>query len=159
MASQHRALMLAAWRETMAFDSRPRLARIGCSTLVLAGSIDSAVAMNHARMLHDGIPGARLVVVDGTGHALIWTTTRGTGGGLAPGRSMRFVYFSFMKMRPTACRRIAPEHGSYRPELWLHASLGGPSWTGLGMITSEGDSGAEAEPLVANDPLLRGHLL
>ena len=76
MASQDRALALAAWRETIAFDSRPRLTRIGYSTLVLAGSIDSAVAMNHARMLHDGIPGARLVAVDGAGHALIWTTTR-----------------------------------------------------------------------------------
>jgi pimeloyl-ACP methyl ester carboxylesterase len=60
----------------MAFDSRPRLTRIRYSTLVLAGSIDSAVAMNQARMLHNAIPGARLVVVDGAGHALIWTTTR-----------------------------------------------------------------------------------
>lgn len=71
----------------MAFDSRPRLARIGCSTLVLTGSIDSAVAMNHARMLHDGIPGARLVVVDGTGHALIWTARSSSVRSAATSRS------------------------------------------------------------------------
>jgi hypothetical protein len=28
--------MLAAWREMMAFDRRPRLAEIRCSTLVVA---------------------------------------------------------------------------------------------------------------------------
>lgn len=75
IASQDRALMLAAWRETMAFDSRPWLARIACPTLVLAGSNDVGVPLHHARTLHDGIPTARLAVVQGAGHALIWTHT------------------------------------------------------------------------------------
>ena len=30
--------MVSAWRETMAFDSRRRLAEIGCPTLVVAAS-------------------------------------------------------------------------------------------------------------------------
>jgi pimeloyl-ACP methyl ester carboxylesterase len=57
----------------MAFDSRRRLAEIVCPTLVVAGSIDRAVPMHHARMLHDGIGGSKLVVIEGAGHTLIWT--------------------------------------------------------------------------------------
>jgi len=73
IASQDRKLMIAAWKETMAFDSRPRLAEIACPTLVVAGSNDKAVPMHHAEMLHHGIAGAQLVVVEGAGHMLIWT--------------------------------------------------------------------------------------
>ena len=29
--------------------------------------------MHHAKMLHDGIPGSRLIVIDGAGHTLLWT--------------------------------------------------------------------------------------
>ncbi|TMC60827.1 MAG: alpha/beta hydrolase [Chloroflexi bacterium] len=73
MADQDRTLMVSAWRETMAFDSRRRLAEIGCPTLVVAASKDQAVPMHHAPMLHDGIPGSQLVIIDGADHALIWT--------------------------------------------------------------------------------------
>ncbi len=66
-------LMVSAWRETMAFDSRRRLAEIGCPTLVVAGSNDQAVPIHHAKMLHDGIPGSQLVIIDGADHTLIWT--------------------------------------------------------------------------------------
>lgn len=75
MASQDRKLMVSAWNATMAFDSRRRLSEIGCPTLVVAGSNDQAVPIHHAKMLHDGIPGSRLVVIDGAGHGLIWTHT------------------------------------------------------------------------------------
>ncbi len=73
MADQDRALMVSAWRETMAFDSRSRLAEIACPTLVVAASNDRAVPMHHANMLRAGIAGARLVIIDGADHALIWT--------------------------------------------------------------------------------------
>ena len=73
MADQDRQLMLSAWRETMAFDSRRRLAEIGCPTLVVAGSNDQAVPLHHANMLHTGIRGSRLVMINGADHALIWT--------------------------------------------------------------------------------------
>ena len=73
MAHQDRKLMVSAWEETMAFDSRPRLAEIACPTLVVAGSADQAVPMHHARMLHDGIRGSKLVVIAGARHTLIWT--------------------------------------------------------------------------------------
>lgn len=73
MADQDQKLMVAAWREAMAFDSRPRLGEIRCPTLVVAGSNDRAVPTHHATMLHDGIAGSQLDVIDGADHALIWT--------------------------------------------------------------------------------------
>jgi pimeloyl-ACP methyl ester carboxylesterase len=75
MGDQDRRLMVSAWQQTMAFDSRKRLADIGCPTLIIAGSQDRAVPMHHATMLHEGIPGSRLVVVNGAAHTLIWTHT------------------------------------------------------------------------------------
>jgi pimeloyl-ACP methyl ester carboxylesterase len=75
MADQDRKLMLAAWRQTMAFDSRHRLTEIDCPTLIVAGSNDQAVPIHHAKMLHDGITGAQLVLVEGADHALIWAHT------------------------------------------------------------------------------------
>jgi len=56
----------------IAFDSRRRLPEIKCPTLVLAGSNDTAVPFYHAKMLHDGIKGSQLVVIDSVDHALIW---------------------------------------------------------------------------------------
>jgi 3-oxoadipate enol-lactonase len=73
MASQDPDLMLTAWKETMAFDSRRRLSEIRCPTLVVAGAKDNAVPAHHARMLHEGIAGSRLVMIEGASHALVWT--------------------------------------------------------------------------------------
>lgn len=73
MADQDTRLMVSAWKETMAFDSRRRLAEIRCPTLVVAAANDQAVPMHHAQMLHDGIPGSQLVIIEGADHALIWT--------------------------------------------------------------------------------------
>ena len=73
MASNDTAKMVAATRAMLAFDSRGRLGEIQTPTLVIAGSQDTAVPMHHARMLADGIKGAQLRVVEGAGHALIWT--------------------------------------------------------------------------------------
>jgi 3-oxoadipate enol-lactonase len=72
IGDQDPRLMEAAWKAAMAFDSRLRLAEIRCPTLVIAGSNDNAVPMHHARMLHEGIAGSVLSVVDGADHALIW---------------------------------------------------------------------------------------
>lgn len=73
IADQGRDLMLSAWKETMAFDSRRRLTQIKCPTLIIAASKDEAVPLHHAKMLHDGIIGSQLVIIDGANHALIWT--------------------------------------------------------------------------------------
>jgi 3-oxoadipate enol-lactonase len=64
--------MVSAWKAAMAFDSRRRLGEIMCPTLIVAGSDDNAVPFHHAKTLHDGIRGSRLVTIDGGDHALIW---------------------------------------------------------------------------------------
>jgi 3-oxoadipate enol-lactonase len=73
IADQNRDLMVAAWKNAMAFDSRRRLAEIKCPTLVIAASEDKAVPLHHAKRLHEGIKGSRLVIVDDADHALVWT--------------------------------------------------------------------------------------
>jgi pimeloyl-ACP methyl ester carboxylesterase len=73
IANQDDKLMATAWREAMAFDSRQRLTEIKCPTLVVTGSNDQAVPIHHAKMLHQGIVGSELVVVEHADHALIWT--------------------------------------------------------------------------------------
>ena len=73
IADQDPKVMVSAWRETMAFDSRRRLAEIRCPTLVVAASNDQAVPIHYAKMLHDGISGSQLVIIDGADHTLIWT--------------------------------------------------------------------------------------
>jgi 3-oxoadipate enol-lactonase len=76
IASQDRKLMVSVWMAAMAFDSRRRLAEIKCPTLVVAASRDEAVPLHHAKMLHDGITGSKLVIIDGADHALIWGARR-----------------------------------------------------------------------------------
>jgi pimeloyl-ACP methyl ester carboxylesterase len=73
IADQDAKLMLAAWKEAMLFDSRDRLGEVKCPTLIIAGTNDTAVPFHHAKMLHDGIPGSRLVTVQGADHALLWS--------------------------------------------------------------------------------------
>lgn len=72
IADQDRDLMITAWREAMAFDSRSRLAEIHCPTLIITGADDEAVPLHHAEMLHAGIQGSKLVVIEHADHALIW---------------------------------------------------------------------------------------
>ena len=50
-------------------DSRPDLARIACPTLVVAGRDDAIMPLELLEELADGIPGARLEVIDECGHA------------------------------------------------------------------------------------------
>lgn len=73
IADQDPHLMTAAWKAAMAFDSRPRLGDITCPTLVVAGRRDNAVPFHHATMLHEGIRGSTLAVIDDADHALVWT--------------------------------------------------------------------------------------
>ena len=49
-------------------DSRSGLGAIGCPTLVLVGDGDQLTPPQLSAELADGIPGARLVVVAGSGH-------------------------------------------------------------------------------------------
>ncbi len=73
MTSNDRSLMIEAVRQMKAFDSREWLDQISSPMLVLCGSEDTAVPMHHARMLARGIRSSQLRVIDGAGHALLWT--------------------------------------------------------------------------------------
>ena len=73
LGSNRRSQMVAAARDLIVFDSRPRLKEIAAPTLVIAGSDDKAVPIAHARMLASGIPHAELRFIAGAGHTLIWT--------------------------------------------------------------------------------------
>lgn len=72
IAGQDCKLMVSAWKETMVFDSRLRLTDIKCPTLIIAASNDEAVPLHHAKMLHEGIQGSQLTIIDDADHALIW---------------------------------------------------------------------------------------
>ncbi len=52
------------------FDSRPWLGRIQAPTLVVTGERDSTVDPVRQRLLAEGIPGARQVIIPGAGHAV-----------------------------------------------------------------------------------------
>jgi 3-oxoadipate enol-lactonase len=52
IAGQDRKLMIMAWKEVVSFDSRQRLKKIKCPTLIVAGANDDAVPLHHAHMLH-----------------------------------------------------------------------------------------------------------
>ena len=60
-ARQQRAIMSRP-------DSRPGLAAIGCPTLVLVGEEDALTPPGLAAEMADAIPGARQVVIPGSGH-------------------------------------------------------------------------------------------
>ena len=51
-------------------SDRDRLATITCPTLVVAAAQDALRSLDEARELRDGIPGAALIVIDGSGHML-----------------------------------------------------------------------------------------
>jgi pimeloyl-ACP methyl ester carboxylesterase len=49
-------------------DSRPHLKDIGCPALVVAGREDALMPVELLKELADGIPGARLTVIEDCGH-------------------------------------------------------------------------------------------
>jgi 3-oxoadipate enol-lactonase len=49
-------------------DLRPRLGEVAAPTLVVAGSEDPATPPERGQLIADGIPGARLVVIEGVAH-------------------------------------------------------------------------------------------
>src|SRR5262249_28165665 len=55
-------------RAISAFDSSGRLSAIRCPTLVLVGREDILIPVSFSEELARGIPGARLVVLEKTGH-------------------------------------------------------------------------------------------
>jgi len=73
MASSNRSCSVEEMRAMITFDARGWLEGIPCPALVIRGSEDTAVPRPHGEMLAGGIPDAQLVVIEGAGHALVWT--------------------------------------------------------------------------------------
>ena len=69
IASNPRSAYLRAIWAAARFDICDRLNEINTPTLVVAGELDKTVPMSAKRELADCIPGARLVVIPGSGHA------------------------------------------------------------------------------------------
>jgi len=57
------------------FDGSVALAQISCPTLVLTGDLDELIPPQNALMMARLIPGARLVVIPGRGHRVLWEST------------------------------------------------------------------------------------
>jgi 3-oxoadipate enol-lactonase len=55
-----------------AHDAMSRLGEISVPTLIVHGTADNVVDVRNATLLADGIPGARLVLLEGVGHLLPW---------------------------------------------------------------------------------------
>jgi pimeloyl-ACP methyl ester carboxylesterase len=60
--------VLAGLRHTLRDDVRPLLPGVRAPTLIVWGERDSLVPLEHARELRAGIPGARLLVLEGAYH-------------------------------------------------------------------------------------------
>jgi pimeloyl-ACP methyl ester carboxylesterase len=60
----------SAMRSLGLFDSRKWLAQIKVPTLVVTGADDTTVAPAHQRLLADGIPAARQLIIQDAGHAV-----------------------------------------------------------------------------------------
>jgi pimeloyl-ACP methyl ester carboxylesterase len=57
------------------FDGSKALTNIGCPTLVLTGDLDELISAQNSRKLAKLIPGAKLVILPGRGHRVMWEAT------------------------------------------------------------------------------------
>jgi pimeloyl-ACP methyl ester carboxylesterase len=57
------------------FDGSKSLAEIRCPTLILTGDRDDLISPQNSRMMAGRIPGAKLIVLPGRGHRVLWEAT------------------------------------------------------------------------------------
>ncbi len=69
---QHDGSLLPIFEAFVAENSYDRLAEIDLPTVVICGLSDRATPPRHSKRLSEGIPGARMVWVEGKGHMLNW---------------------------------------------------------------------------------------
>jgi pimeloyl-ACP methyl ester carboxylesterase len=55
-----------------AFDGSKALSNIRCPTLVLTGDLDELISPQNSRMMAKLIPGAKLTIIPGRGHRVMW---------------------------------------------------------------------------------------
>ncbi len=69
LAANPRRTYLASLHALARFDARRRLGELRCPTLVIAGDRDQTIPLAAKRLLQQSIPGARLVLIENSGHA------------------------------------------------------------------------------------------
>jgi pimeloyl-ACP methyl ester carboxylesterase len=57
------------------FDGSEALADIRCPTLVLTGDLDELILPQNSRLMADRIPNAKLAIIPGRGHRVLWEAT------------------------------------------------------------------------------------
>lgn len=57
------------------FDGSKALADIACPTLILTGDLDELIPQKNSTMMADLVPGARLAIIPGGGHRVLWERT------------------------------------------------------------------------------------
>jgi pimeloyl-ACP methyl ester carboxylesterase len=57
------------------FDGSKALSDIRCPTLILTGDLDELIMPQNSRIMADRIPNAKLVIVSGCGHRVLWEAT------------------------------------------------------------------------------------
>lgn len=60
------------WEAIAVFDSFARLGQIKAPAMVITGSADPIVPAANAELLHQGIPGSKVHVIEGAGHLFFW---------------------------------------------------------------------------------------
>lgn len=68
-SAQPPAARRAQWEATKAWDAHDRLGEIAAPTLVVHGTEDRMIHPDNGRVLAERIPGARLALLEGAGHA------------------------------------------------------------------------------------------
>jgi pimeloyl-ACP methyl ester carboxylesterase len=66
------------------FDGSNALANIRCPTLVLTGDLDELISAQNSRKIAKLIPGAKLIVIPGRGHRVMWEATEECVSLIAP---------------------------------------------------------------------------
>ena len=90
---------------TIAFNSRDRLHRISCPTLVMCGEDDVMTPMRFGRSLTERIEGSRLVTIGGTGHAFRRTRVAETAALLG-------AFFSEVRRQPAKSAQLVRRGGA-----------------------------------------------
>ena len=72
VTAQHFPWIPARWLVTERFDTFAKIARIRCPLLLVHGEADGTIPPDNSRLLGDARPDARLVLLPGLGHELVW---------------------------------------------------------------------------------------
>jgi pimeloyl-ACP methyl ester carboxylesterase len=85
IVAESRKLPARVWKAVMAgmWDDAPEAQKITCPTVLLGGDQDAVFSVAEQQAFADAIPGARLEIFDGYGHALPWEEPKAVASAIA----------------------------------------------------------------------------